>query len=734
MNDIGNGNEHLSSLTELLHNRADVHPALSAYEFVGRDGAIVRLNYAQLDEHARRISKLILGVARPGERALLMYKPGLEFVKAFFACIYAGVVAVPLSLPRRGRGSDLGLIIKDAIPNLVLTTTDLADFLIEEVRAYCDVPFVCTESIAIIDRSILLPHLEYSESSNIAVIQYTSGSTATPKGVMLDHSNILSNARLIRNKLGLSTESTSISWLPHYHDMGLMLGIILPMYCVSSVTFMSPSLFVSRPELWLKMISEKRAVCAGGPNFAYDICVKTLRDYNLGGLDLSNWRIAYSGAEPIRKDTIDSFANKLEQYGFRRQAFVPCYGLAEATLMISGGRQKHGVQSIVVDHVGISSGRVIKRPDLFPMGRYFVSCGTVITDHEIQIVNPISHTPCDDDQVGEIWVTGGSIARGYWNRQEETESIFGARLRGSGDVRYLKTGDLGFIHEGELYICGRLKDVIIINGLNHYPQDIELTAERSHSAIRANACVAFSIELEGTEGVVVVAESDRSAEFEVIFNSLRRHISEVHGVQIYAALLIRKGTLPRTTSGKVRRGATRASFNSRKLRVIAEWRSSDLSLPHHAGGAIYTGDIDYSILKASVAPRTVTEEVLAAIWCEVLKLDRVGVHDNFFELGGHSLLAMRLIARLREAFGTELAVRALFEAPSVAGLAERIEAARMAGLDAGPIYIKPEWASLKNAKDRVSETISEVDAMSDEAVDELLKSTMAARESGEEII
>jgi acyl-CoA synthetase (AMP-forming)/AMP-acid ligase II len=513
-----------ATLVELLRWRALRQPERCAYEFLTDDGEAEAspLTYAALDRRARAIGALLEQVEARGGRALLLYPTGPEFVAAFFGCLYGGVIAVPAYPPHRARlgrfTPRLRAIASDARPVIVLTTSPILS-LVE--HAFADLPELqaqrwrATDDVA----SDLAEGWRDPEvgPDTLALVQYTSGSTGMPKGVMLTHGNLLHNAAFIHSCFELTSDSRGVIWLPPYHDMGLVGGVLEPLYSGFPTTLMSPLAILQRPFRWLQAISRTRATVSGGPNFAYDLCVSKVSPEQRATLDLSSWEVAFNGAEPIRHETLDRFAAAFAPCGFRREAFYPCYGLAEATLMVSGGVKASAPILRTFQSAALEQNRMVEVPAEHGAAQTLVGCGQGSSDQKIVIVNPESLSQCPPGQVGEIWVSGPSMARGYLNHPEETERTFLAFLPHTGEGPFLRTGDLGFVDGGELFITGRLKDLIIIRGINHYPQDIELTVERSHPALRPNAAAAFSVD---------VADEERLACF-----IRERMFSNEHGAQ-----------------------------------------------------------------------------------------------------------------------------------------------------------------------------------------------------------
>jgi non-ribosomal peptide synthetase component F/acyl carrier protein len=674
----------LMNLVDVLRQRAEEPSERIAYRFLA-DGEAeeASLTYAELDRRARALGAFLQEIGATGERALLLYPPGLDFVVGFLGCLYAGTVAVPAYPPRSNRpDSRLQAIVGDARPRFALTTPALRDrasaFAMQN-PGLAGMHWLAGEEV---DSSLAerwRPAAGFGPES-LAFLQYTSGSTATPKGVMVLHGNLAHNERMIQDAFGQSEESVIVGWLPLYHDMGLIGNVLQPLYAGAACVLMSPVAFLQQPVRWLRAIDRYRATTSGGPNFAYELCVRKIGPEQREELDLSSWRLAFNGAEPVRPDTLERFAEAFAPSGFRREAFYPCYGLAEATLFVSGGERGLGAAVCEVDAAALERNRTEPSRPGEPVRR-LVSCGRVAgderpdrrPDQRVVVVDPESRRPCPEGVVGEVWVSGPSVAAGYWNRPEEAERTFGARLAdGSSEESFLRTGDLGFLLDGNLFLTGRAKDLIILRGRNLYPQDIERTVEESHPGLRAGCGAAFSVELDGEERLVVVQEVEREAErsaarapgaFEAVAEAVRRAVAEEHEAALHAVVLLRAGGIPKTSSGKIRRRACKAAFLEGGLEPVGEWREG------RAGGEL-------------AAPRTPAEERLERIWSEVFGLERVGVDQDLFELGADSLRATQILSRVHEAFGVELALETLFGAPSIAELAAVLESGEVPAVEA----------------------------------------------------
>ncbi len=566
-----------STLVELLRHRAEHLTDDTAFIWLvdGEDDVVCMTN-GELDRRARAIGAWLESHDLVGNRALLLYPPGLEFVTAFFGCLYAGVVAVPVYPPRRNRSLlRIQAIADDAQATVALTTEDVlkrVDSLIGETPHLKKLTWLATCEV---DQNTADDwHMPDIHADTLAFLQYTSGSTGTPKGVILDHANLLYNSALISYAFELTRSGTGVFWLPSYHDMGLIGGILQPLYVGRPSVLMSPMAFLQRPYRWLRAITRYRGTTSGGPNFAYELCTRKVTPEQCERLDLSSWEVAFNGAEPVRADTLERFARKFASCGFRRKAFYPCYGLAEATLIVSGGFAKEAPIVRHFDSEALSRDRAVEAQPGEQGARAMVGCGSSLPDQKIVIADPHTRSAVAEGQVGEIWVAGPSVARGYWRRPDTTEEVFRAKLAESGRGSFLRTGDLGFLHQGELFVTGRIKDLIILHGVNIYPQDIEKTVQQSHPRLRPDSGGVFAVEIDGREELVVVQEIERrrKGDLGAVVRAIRRAVSVEHELSPRAIVLVRASSIPKTTSGKIQRHACRKGFLEGTLSVVAQWQ------------------------------------------------------------------------------------------------------------------------------------------------------------------
>ena len=673
-----------STLVNLLRWRALNQPDQRVYTFlVDGETEEVHLTYGELDRQARAIAASLQSLGATGERALLLYPPGLEYIAGFFGCLYAGVIAVPAYPPDPARLDRtlprLQAMVADAQATVALTTApilSMAEFVFAQAPDLAALQWLTTDTLADgTEDGWQEPALT---GDSLAFLQYTSGSTRTPRGVMLSHDNLLYNSSLIRQAMEVTPDAIVVSWLPPYHDMGLIGAILQPLYAGCTCILMSPVSFLQRPFRWLQAISRYRATISGGPNFAYDLCVRKITPEQRATLDLSCWSLAFNGAEPVRSQTLDRFAAAFEPCGFRREAFYPCYGLAEATLIVSGGLRSVPPVIHTVQGAALEQNRVVDASATDEDARALVGCGQNLPGQKIVIVDPETLVQCPPDQVGEIWVAGPSVAQGYWNRPEETEQTFRAYMADTGEGPFLRTGDLGFMRDGELFITGRIKDLIIIRGRNHYPQDIELTVEQSHPALRPGCGAAFSVDVSGEERLVVVQEvyTNRPWDPDEVVGAIRQAVAETHEVQVYAVVLIEPRSIPKTSSGKIQRRACRAMFLAGTLDVVEASILEEAAPPekeekHRAPETL--------LVKALLAlepeqRQALLESHIQEQVARVLKMSpsQLDPQQPLNTLGLDSVVVVDLASELESSLGVTLELERLFQNVTISQLSSHV--------------------------------------------------------------
>ncbi|HET9455660.1 MAG TPA: aminotransferase class I/II-fold pyridoxal phosphate-dependent enzyme [Gemmatimonadaceae bacterium] len=653
------------TLVEMLRFRARTSPDRVVYRFLpGDNKAEQRITYAELDRRAAALAARIAETAAQGDRALLLIPAGLDYVASYFACLYAGVIAVPAYPPNPRRFDPrIPSIVADCEPAVALTTGALLARL-DSWRGG-DARLGALHWIAA-DEPVELrgdPGRAIG-ADDIAMLQYTSGSTAAPKGVKLTHRNLLHNLRLIRSAFSVEhgADDVGVFWLPPFHDMGLIGGILQPCYVGRGAVLLSSATFLQRPLSWLEAMSSYRATTSAAPNFAFDLCVERIKPEEIRGLDLSAWHTVFDGAEPIRAETIDRFSRAFADAGFRREAFFPCYGLAEATLFVSGGPWGQGPSVLDVSRSALEQKRV--GPARAGDRLRLVASGMPAEPGLVRIVDPESLAECDERRVGEIWVTGASVATGYWNRKEESEATFGATLAGS-EARFLRTGDLGFLDDGQLFVTGRLKDLVILNGRNYYPQDLELAAERSHASLRPGHAAAFALAVDDRERLAIVLEvtrHHRETDNEAVFSAVRRALAEREGVLPDVVVLVKQNGIPRTSSGKVQRRATRAMLLEGTLDVIAR---SDQAIDDVAEALRDAADTSAPI--EAWLRRWVADELQ-------IDVQSVDPTASVREYGLDSVAAVRLVTELEQVLGHRVDVGLLWREPSIRSLSRALDA------------------------------------------------------------
>ncbi len=673
-------------LLSLLHQRASSDLGEQGYAFhaEGLPESVDRMSFRRLDARSRRLGAALARLADRGDRCLLLFPPGIDYIAAFFGCLQAGVVAVPSYPPsRRNIEERFRSVLRDAGPRLLLSTPEIGQRVAAFTAGWPEMEGV---------RLLTLEELESrgSESSEpaavvdpeaLAFLQYTSGSTGDPKGVRITHRNLLHNQSLIHRSFGTSEDSVIVGWLPLYHDMGLIGTVLQPLFVGADCHLMSPLSFLRRPMRWLELIAEVGGTVSGGPSFAYGLCAEKATPDSLESLDLSTWRVAFNGSEPVDAVTLDRFAKTFAPCGFRREAAFPCYGLAEATLFVSGSPREVVPRIGSFDRQALAQGKARR---IEAGGRRLVSSGRVAEDLRLAIVDPETRRPLAQGHIGEIWVAGASVADGYWDRPDLSREVFAAALaEAAPQERWLRTGDLGFLFRDEVFVSGRAKDLIILRGRNVYPQDVERTVSASHPALVADGAAAFGIEVGGAETLVVVQEIERRRHDEApeAVEAIRRRLAEREGLRPHEIMLIRQRALPRTSSGKVRRKACRERYLAGDLAAVhtaghafADGRRA-ASAPDPSWTVSGDGDGVLSSLRRIVAPRLGVEPA-------VFDADR-----SLLSFGLDSLAAMELVEMIDRHFGSAPSLEALLDGADLRQVAERLADA----------WASPAWADPDHA-------------------------------------
>ncbi len=564
-----------STLVDLLQWRVRHQPHQRAYTFLADgDTETHTWTYGDLDRQAQIIAAALQQRQIGHQPVLLFYPSGLNYHAAFLGCVYAGAIAVPAYPPRPNRpDSRLQAIAQNTQAGLILTDTDIlatAEQRVSQIPALANIPWLATDQLS--PDLAELWHKPTIDEDTVVFLQYTSGSTATPKGIMISHANLYHNEQMILQGSNPDENTSNVSWLPLFHDMGLVGGILQPIYLGRPCILMPPGAFLYRPIRWLKAMSRYQATVSGAPNFAYDLCVERIKPAQCQTLNLSRWQIAFNSSEVVRVDTMTRFTKMFAPYGFCEKAFYPCYGMAEATLFISGGLKTEAPLIYHVDSDALTKNKLIFHPEAKKNTKALVSCGHTWGKQKIIIVDPQTLTVCPDEHIGEVWVSGPNISRGYWANAEKTSRTFQAYLADTGEGPFLRTGDLGFLKDGNLCIAGRLKEIIIIYGRNHYPQDIELTVEQSHPALQPGQGAAFTVDINGEEKLVIIQAIKRSHLKQVDITTVRGDIRQAvmghHQLQIYKINLVKSGKIPKTSSGKTQRHLCKTQFLNNSLDLL----------------------------------------------------------------------------------------------------------------------------------------------------------------------
>lgn len=660
-----------TTVTEMFWQRVEQSPDAELFTFADDDVVAsldarsseipAGMTLAELDRRARSVAAHLQTRCEPGDRVILLEAPGLDFVVAYIGCLYAGLTAVPMYPPDPARLARtlprFQAVAADAKPAAMLTTAtflSLRSMLLPMAAGLGDTAFFDTRDLLEGNEQQFVRQAPPPE--RLAMLQYTSGSTGTPKGVMLSQGNLLSNLTSIYRAHGFDRHTRQVSWVPPYHDLGLIAGILTPIYGVYPTLLMSPLSFLKDPNRWLQAMHAFRGTASGGPNFAYDLAVQKFRPESFPALDLSTWTVAINGAEPVRVQTVDRFARTFGPYGFRREAMLPSYGLAEATLMVSGGTSASCTSRFVHRAALEKEHRVTELAAADEGAREVIGCGAVAPGFDVRVVDPRARTERRRDEAGELWVRGPSVAQGYWGRPEATAETFGHTLADTGEGPFLRTGDLGFLLHDEVFITGRVKDLVIVRGRNHHPEDIEQTVEVAHPSFRRGCTAAFSVD-EGDDDVLVVLQEVTPGpgfDPQAAFAAAAAAVSREHGIQLRHLVFLEPRGLHKTSSGKISRAANRAA-----------WLDDDLIVVDRAAGdASVSGD----------DPQTETERRLAAIWTATLGVTGVQRSTSLASLGADSVQIVDLVNRIQDAFDVpQLTPEVVRSRPGLSDLARAID-------------------------------------------------------------
>jgi 8-amino-7-oxononanoate synthase/acyl carrier protein len=666
-----------SNFLEILEYWSDCTPDQMAYCFTDGEGSDVSVTRAQLFQKAKAVAANLQERGMVGERVLLLYPPCLDFVIGFFGCLIAGAVAVPAYPPRRNRNADrIQSIADDAESRLAMTVSSVSQRMqgaVDEALPLKNIKWLETDKVD--DGAASNWRRPNIRPDSLAVLQYTSGSTGSPKGVVLTHGNLTYNTQLICHGFRPGRDGRGFCWLPTYHDMGLVGSVLEPCFVGLPAVFMSPMSFLQRPLRWLECITRYRITMSGGPNFAYELCTDKISDEDLKMLDLSCWQVAYNGAEPVRAETLKKFTQRFAQVGFREDAFYPCYGMAETTLIVTGaiGRKKPYYRYF--DGTEIDERRIKLCEANDPNARELVGCGVVLPGQDLAIVDPETRKRMPSDRIGEIWISSPTVGQGYWNKPEISQSTFRAKIEGEPQKTYLKTGDLGFLLEDQMFVTGRIKDLIIIRGVNRYPQDIEQTVEKCDDRLKSGSSAAFAVDFLGRERLIVVAEVERTRDKDwgATIQAIRRDVAQEHEVPPDAVILVRAGSIPKTSSGKIQRHACRDGFFNNSLTEMARWAVWD----EGSGTAL---EVKQSIFKGAESQLGNPNPVVVQIVLEQIRAvgreraKSLNLDSNLVEdIGLDSLERMEVASALEGVFGGRIPEDTLQQVFTVREVALAIE-------------------------------------------------------------
>jgi acyl-CoA synthetase (AMP-forming)/AMP-acid ligase II/cytochrome P450/predicted RND superfamily exporter protein/acyl carrier protein len=664
------------TLVDVVRRRAEHEPKRKAFTFIANgDQDESTWDYEHLDQRTRAIAAVLAAHNLRGERAILLYPPGLDYIATINACMFANVLAVPAYPPDPARLQKtlprLRTIARDSGAKAILTTDvvmQMREMVVDMAAEFGELQWIATD---VIDTHHATDWRDPNRSADdVAFLQYTSGSTADPRGVQLTHRNLNHNMTCIRTQTRLTPDSVGVSWLPPYHDMGLIGFILVPVFAGAHVVHMSPLHFLERPMRWLEAVSRHRAWISAAPNFAYDLAARRVTAAEKSSLDLRTWKMALNGAEPVRATTLQRFSDAFGPCGFERSSLRPVYGLAEASLLVSFPRVDRPTQIERVSPAALREG-IVKSVSEFDQASVFVGCGLPVGGQIARIVDPLTSKPVGDDTVGEIWISGVSVAHGYFGKPDESQRSFHNHIDGDAR-RYLRTGDLGFIRNEGLFVTGRLKDLIVVRGQNHYPQDIELTVEGCHAAMRPGCVAAFAIEHDDDARLVVVAELDnrrmQGIDPAVIIDAVRTAVAQHHELHVQTVALIRMGALPKTSSGKVQRRATRVALLEGSLEEILR-SDSATHKNNNTDALVLTKDLLMSLAPAAREAQLAAHVQRSVAQALGVPLDEVTLERPLYALGLDSMAAVQLRAELEQLTGSALPLADYLEGPSITQLA-----------------------------------------------------------------
>ena len=672
-----------TNIIQTLEKLAKTKPNDILYRYIEDENKEpLTLTFLEVHQEAKKIALNLLTTCNKGDRALMLYPAGLEFITGFLGCLYAGLIAVPAYPPRKNQKLNrLKSIINDAEATIVMTSksaSEIAKPLFKNDDGLKDIFWIETDNI---DDTNLDDIKVNISKDDIAFLQYTSGSTGNPKGVMVSHKNVMSNMEVIYQSCGHNSQSKLGSWLPHFHDMGLMGGVLQPLYGGLEITFMAPGYFLQKPIRWLQMMSKYKTTSTAGPNFAYDLCVDRIHDEDLKDLDLSSMNLALNGAEPVHYETMKRFSEKFARCGFKSKTHFPSYGMAETTLMLTAGSFDEEANILTIDSLDLQNGIITELQQSNAGTQNLVSSGRTWLDHEVIIVSPDTLNTMTSDIVGEIWVKGSSVTNGYWKNPKKTEEDFNAFTNDTKKGPYLRTGDLGFLHKGELYICGRAKDLLIIRGRNYYPQDIEAVVSSSNTSLSQGNAAAFSIEVDNREQLVIAQEVQRThmkkLNKDAIFDDIKEAVTMDCELQVHDILLLRPGQILKTSSGKIQRQANKKAYLENSFKVITSYLEED--------------DLEKTVVTKSEkinessdikAPKSTTDlekEALIASWLKneisVLTntpINKITDDKSFMIFGLDSLASVDLQDKINNFYSIDIELVDFYDFPNIKALSPHI--------------------------------------------------------------
>lgn len=681
------GFPEFKNLVDMASQQAAERRDATVATFITDNGHVdSRMSFSNLDEDARKIALVLVEKGLTGSNLLLLYTPGLDYIRAFFGCLYAGCVPVPAYPPVGAKDLvRLQKVALDCNAGAILSNSTLAPLIeawVTNLGQGIEMPCIATDKLKeSVDISGFVPH--QAEPDDIAFLQYTSGSTGHPKGVMVTHGNLLANFKQILcgffqgNEMVDALADLRIAiWLPPFHDMGLIGGVLTPIFAGAHVSLMSPLTFLKRPLLWLQTISEQKAHVSGGPNFGYQYCARKVTEEQAETLDLSSWQVAFNGAEPIQLEALNSFSDRFRVSGFNPKAFLPCYGLAEASLFVAGSPSGRGARVLKAQLDQMEKGRYAAAESGY-QGKCaeLVSSGVLAVGTDVKIVNPQTKRPCADGEVGEIWVQGPSVAKGYWEKPQFSAGVFQAVMAGDASgTEYMRTGDLGFLWNAELFVTGRIKEVVIIAGRNLYPQDIELTLQEANPAFRLGGGAAFSVTHDGKEQLVILQEVSRAAgdqtDYKLLAAEGARAVASRYGVMPMALVLVAGSAIPKTSSGKLQRTEARQMYKEGNFAPLYTWQP---------GGG--------NQRRAAIASHSHLDELnvdwQSELYADVQawvaeKLDiephHIDLDVTFSDLGVDSVEAVELVDRLQDRIERTIPAIELLRYPTVKALIDHFSA------------------------------------------------------------